>query len=60
MNHNPSQDEDLRLFIRTHLQDTQGLSRKHVIEKTYMDGSIYLGHLEADRRKGHGVYYYKN
>ncbi len=54
------QDEDLRLFLRQRIYDDQQTKRFGVVEKTYLDGSVYLGGIEGDTRKGYGVYYYKN
>ena len=50
MNNNNSlnQDEDLRLFLRTHILDDQKRLWGKIKRKEYMDGSIYLGELEGD------------
>src|SRR5690242_133539 len=52
--------EIIEKFERTHLFDDNNKIRRGVIEKTYVDGSRYIGESQGDNRHGRGIYHYGN
>ena len=53
-------EDILKRYEENYIYDGKGQYRKNVKEKSYVDGSLYIGEINNEHRHGKGIYNYGN